>query len=180
MRLPLPVGNFKWMKNCILKNWRNIPCILEVDLEYPKHRLGHLHDLHNDFPLAPERLIVNGVEKLIPNLMNKEKYVVHHQNLKLFEELGLKIPKIHRGFNEKPFMKDYIDLNTKLRANAKNDFEKDFFKLMNNSVFGKTMENIRNRIDVRLANERKKALNLASKPNFQSEKYLMRISSQFT
>ena len=63
----LPVGNLKWMKN--FKNWKNIPCILKVDLEYPKY----LHDLHNDFPLAPESLLVNGVEKLIPNLRNKEK-----------------------------------------------------------------------------------------------------------
>ena len=89
----LPVGNFKWMKN--LENWRNIPCILEVELEYQKH----LHDLHNDYPLAPESLLVNGVEKLIPNLRNKEKYVVHYQNLKPYEKLGLKITKIHRGIS---------------------------------------------------------------------------------
>ena len=134
---PLPVGNFKWMTDFELKNWKNI---LEVDLECPEN----LHDLHNDYPLAPESLMLNGVEKLVPNLKNKDKYVVHHQNLKLYEELGLKITKIHRGisFDEKPYMKKYIELNTKLRANAKNYFEKDFFKLMNNSVFGKTMENI--------------------------------------
>ena len=103
MRKPLPVGNFRWMKNA--ENWRKIPCILEVDLEYPKQ----LDDLHNDYPLAPENLLINGVENLIPTLMNKKNYVVHHQNLKLYEELGLKITKIHRGisFDEKPFMKDY-------------------------------------------------------------------------
>ena len=165
MMKPLPVGDFKWMDEKELKHWKNIPCILEVDLEYPKD----LHDLHNDYPLAPERLKIGNVEKLIPNLWDKEKYIVHHENLKLYEELGLKIKKIHRGikFREEPWMKSYIALNTRLRTEAKNDFEKDFFKLMNNSVFGKTMENIRNRVDVKLVNNREKGEKLAAKPNFR-------------
>ena len=123
-------------------------CILEVDLEYPKEH----HDLHNDYSLAPERLNVAGVEKLIPNLCDKKNYVVHHKALKQYESFGLKITKIHRGikFKESAWLKPYIDLNTELRTKAKNDFEKDFFKLMNNSVFGKTMENIRSRVDIRL------------------------------
>ena len=77
--------------------------------------------------------------------------------------------KIHRGikFREEPWMKPYIELNTDLRANGKNDFEKDFFKLMNNSVFGKTMENIRNRVDVKLLNNRGAAEKLSAKPNFE-------------
>ena len=89
--------------------------------------------------------------------------------MKLYEELGLKIKKSHRRikFREEPWMKRYIELNTKLRTEAKNDFEKDFFKLMNNSVFGKTMENVRNRVDVKLVNNREKAEKLAAKPNFQ-------------
>ena len=89
--------------------------------------------------------MVNRVRKLIPNLNNKEKYVVHHKNLKLYESIGLRMAKIHRSitFVEKPRLKSYIAKNTKLRMEAKNDFEKDFFKLMNNSVFGKTMETIR-------------------------------------
>ena len=136
-----------------------------MDLEYPKE----LHDLHNDYPLAPERLKIGNAEKLIPNLFDKEKYIVHHHSLKQYEELGLKIKKIHRGikFREEPWMKSYIELNTDLRAKGKNDFEKDFFKLMNNSVFGKTMENIRNRVDVRLVNDRKKAKKLSAKPSFK-------------
>ena len=165
MMKPLPVGDFEWIEEKELEKWKDFPCILEVDLEYPKN----LHDLHNDYPLAPERLKIDNVEKLIPNLFDKEKYIAHHENLKLYEELGLKIKKIQRGirFREEPWMKSYIELNTRLRANGKNDFEKNFFKLMNNSVFGKTMENIRNRVDVKLVSERKKAEKLAAKPNFE-------------
>ena len=117
---PLPVGDFKWMEEKELENWEDIPCILEVDLEYPRE----LRVLHNDFPLAPERLQIGNVEKLIPNLWDKEKYVVHHKNLKLYLELGLKINKIHREikFREKPWMRSYIELNTDLRTKGKNDF----------------------------------------------------------
>ena len=167
MQKHLPFKNFKKMKNPELGYRNGVPCILVVDLEIPEH----LHDCFNDYPLAPERLYGNGAERLIPNLMNKKNYVLYYKNLKLYEELRLKITKFHRGisFDEKPFMKDYIDLNTKLRANANNDFEKDFFKLMNNSVFGKTMENIRNRINFKLLTKRKNALNFAAKPNFQRE-----------
>ena len=87
----LPVSDFKWMNKEELYNWEDIPCVLEVDLEYPKE----LHDLHNGYPLAPERLCINGVEKLVPNLDNKKKYILHHEILKLYEGLGMKITKIH-------------------------------------------------------------------------------------
>ena len=166
---PLPTRDFKWMDDDELTSWKNYgssnACILEVDLEYPKE----LHDLHNDYPLAPERLVLGKVEKLVPNLNDKIKYVIHYENLKLYESLGLKITKIHRGikFEESTWLKQYIDLNTNLRANVNNEFEKDFFKLMNNSVFGKTMENIRNRVDIRLVNSEAKAMKLAAKPNFK-------------
>ena len=162
---PLPTSNFKWMDDDELTSWKKHTCILEVDLEYSKH----LHDLHNDYPLAPERLVLGKVEKLVPNLNDKIKYVIHYENLKLYESLGLKITKIHRGikFEESPWLKKYIDLNTDLRSKANNEFEKDFFKLMNNSVFGKTMENIRNRVDIRLVNSEAKAMKLAAKPNFK-------------
>ncbi|XP_072033622.1 uncharacterized protein [Amphiura filiformis] len=165
MSQPLPTGGFEWMTPKQLDSWDEIPCILEVDLEYPKK----LHDLHNDYPLAPERVTVNRVEKLIPNLGDKEKYVIHHTALKQCLDLGLKLTKIHRGiiFNESPFMKKYIDLNTELRKNANSEFEKDFFKLMNNSVFGKTMENIRNRVNIHLVNSEHKAIKLAAKPNYE-------------
>ena len=162
---PLPTKGFRWMNREELKDWKSMPCILEVDLEYPEH----LHDLHNDYPLAPERVTVNKVEKLIPNLNDKKNYVIHHETLKLYLSLGLKLTKIHRGitFEESAWLKPYIDLNTNLRANATNDFEKDFFKLMNNSVFGKTMENIRNRVDIRLVTRVSQAKKLTCKPNYQ-------------
>jgi len=120
-----------------LEDWWSFSGILEVDLEYPKS----FHDPHNDYPLAPETVTVNTVEKLIPNLRNKKKYVVHYENLKLYERLGLKITKIHRGINfeERAWLKEYIDLNTELRTKEKNKFEKDFFKLMNNSDFARKL-----------------------------------------
>ena len=165
MSKPLPIDCFRFMNNEEMKNWESMPCILEVDLTYPEK----LHDLHNDYPLAPERVTVNKVEKLIPNLNDKTKYVIHHETLKLYLSLGLKLTKIHRGitFDECAWLKPYIDLNTDLRAKAKNDFEKDFFKLMNNSVFGKTMENIRNRVDIRLVTRESQAKKLMCRPNYQ-------------
>ena len=164
MSEPLPTHDLKWMAEKDIENWRNTPCILEVDLKYPRH----LHDLHSDYPLAPERIKVNRVEKLIPNLNNKNNYVVHHETLKKYESLGLEVTNIHRGikFKESAWLKPYIDLNTKLRAQAKNDFEKEFFKLMNNSVFGKTMENLRKRVDIRLVTNEKDAKKLISKANY--------------
>ena len=174
----LPTHGFKWLSsgemenlfnNQIVQVWERIPCILEVDLEYPEE----LHDSHNDYPLCPERVeCKNKVEKLIPNLRDKKNYVIHYKNLMQCLRLGMKLTKIHRGirFVESDFMKLYIDTNTNLRAQAKNNFEKDFFKLMNNSVFGKTMENIRNRVDVKLVNTEEKFKKLVVKPNFKSRK----------
>ena len=103
----MPTHGFKWMNKKELANWRTVGgCILEVDLEYPKE----LHDLHNDYPLAPERMIVNKVEKLIPNLKKKKRYTVHYENLKLYESLGLKITHVHRGikFKESEWIKKSI------------------------------------------------------------------------
>ena len=156
-----------------IEDWRNHPCILEVDLDYPED----LHDLHNDYPLAPERIMIGKCEKLVPTLSSKKKYVVHHEALKTYERLGLVIKEIHRGikFEESAWLKSYIDLNTNLRSKAKNDFEKDFFKLMNNSVFGKTMENIRNRVDIKLVTDEAKASKLISKPSFDRRNFFVRI-----
>ena len=178
MSQKLPVHSFKWLTNKEIENlynnqivqvWEKMPCILEVDLSYPEE----LHDLHNDYPLCPERVECDkGVKKLIPNLRDKNNYVIHYKNLMQCLRLGMKLKKIHRGikFIESDFMKSYIDMNTNLRTQAKNNFEKDFFKLMNNSVFGKTMENIRNRVNIKLVNSEEKFKKLVAKPNYESRK----------
>ena len=164
MSKPLPYRNFKWIDKDELKNWQEKPIILEVDLEYPKD----LHDFHSEYPLAPEQLQINKVKKLVPNLYDKKKYVVHHETLKQYLKLGMKITKIHRGisFDEKKFMKPYIDLNAELRKKGTTDFEKDFYKLMNNAVFGKTMENVRNRVNVKLVTNKKALNKLVKKSNY--------------
>ena len=192
----LPTGNFKWMTEkqinkinlATYKEDSKKGLILEVDLEYPRE----LHDLYNEYPLGPEKvkvtenklsnyckkikekynISIGQVHKLIPTLNNKEKYVLHYRNLQLYLDLGLKLTKVHRvlEFDQSPWLKQYINFNTEKRKHAKNSFEKDFFKLMNNSVFGKTMENLRKRVDVRLVTNEKKLLKLASKPTYVSSK----------
>ena len=178
MSQKLPIHSFKWMTDKEIKNlfkvqvvqfWERTPCILEVDLTYPEE----LHDLHNDYPLCPERVECDkGVKKLIPNLRDKKNYVVHYKTLMQYLSLGMELKKIHRGikFIEDDFLKPYIDKNTNLRTQAKNNFEKDFFKLMNNSVFGKTMENIRNRVNIKLTTTGEQFKKLAAKPNYESRK----------
>ena len=139
--------------------------IFEVDLEYP----SSLWEKHNDYPLAPEKLIVTGVEKLICHFKPRKNYVVHYRNLRQYLEMGMRITAVHRGisFYQRPWMEPYIRKNTELRKTAANSFEKDFFKLMNNSVFGKTIENIRKRQNIELVDNRKKAARLTSRPNFE-------------
>ena len=168
----MPYKDFKWVdvENAPplekITSDGDLGYILEVNLKYP----NELHDLHNDYPLAPETMEINKVNKLTPNLKNKTKYILHHRNLKLYLSLGLRLTKIHRiiEFKQSEWLAPYIALNTNLRTNAKNNFEKDFFKLMNNSVFGKTMENIRNRKDIKLVTSKQQALKLIAKPNFKN------------
>ena len=174
----LPTHGFKWMKDITLEKVYEIldkinfsmadnlkkGYIFEVDLEYPKN----LWEKHNDYPLAPENIKVNGVEKLICHFKPRKNYVVHYRNLRQYLEMGMKITAVYRAisFYQSPWMEPYIRKNTELRKTAANIFEKDFFKLMNNSVFGKTIENIRKRQNIHLVDNRKKALKLSSLPNF--------------
>ena len=175
MSQPLPTGGFRWI-NCdswdpvrlinMLSNDINHGYLLEVDVEYPRE----LHDLHNDIPFMCGKMKIGGVEKLIPNLYDKKNYVIHIRALKQAIDHGLVLSRIHRciRFKQSPWMKECIDFNTRLRTAARNDFEKDFYKLMNNSVFGKTMENIRRHRDIRLVNNKEKYLQTVMKPNFKS------------
>ena len=151
--------------------------IVEVDLEFP----DSIHDYLNDYPPAPE--LIDPVDfgkprdqwkgknkKLIPTYFKHEKYVVHYRNLQYYLKLGVQVTKLHKvlTFKQAPFMKDYIEFNTEKRKQAKTDFEKDFYKLMNNSIFGKTMENVRNRKDIRLVTTQKRAKKLICQPNYNS------------
>ena len=101
-----------------------------------------------------------------------KKYVFHIRNLKQALEHGLKLKKVHKliAFYPEAWLKPYIEINTELRKNAKNDFEKDFYKLMNNAVFEKTMENVRKHRDIKLVTDKKKRCKLASKPNYHTKK----------
>ena len=181
MSQPLPTGEFKWVDIENLKGGaqelkrtidmmvrnsnRGVGYVLEVDMKYPRE----LHDLHNDLPFMCEKIRVSGVEKLVPNLHDKKKYVIHVKALKQALDHGLALERIHRviQFKQSAWMKEYIDFNTRLRTVAKNDFEKDFYKLMNNSVFGKTMENIRKHRDIKLVNNKKDYSKQVMKPNFK-------------
>ena len=146
-------------------NNRGVGYVLEVDVKYPRE----LHDYHNNLPIMCEKIRVNGVEKLVPNLHDKKKYVIHVKALKQALDHGLVLEKIHRviQFKQSAWMKEYIDFNTRFRTVAKNDFGKDFCKLMNNSGFGKTMENIRKHRDIKLVNNKEDYLKQVKKPNFK-------------
>ena len=148
----------------LVKNGRK-GYLLEVDVEYPRE----LHDKHNDLPFMPEKMKINKVEKLVPNLYNKEKYVVHIQALDQALKHGLVLKKVHRviSFQQSAWLKVYIDKNTKLRKEASSNLRRTSFKLMNNSVYWKTMENIRKHKDMRLVTNETGTKKLVMKPNFK-------------
>ena len=169
MSQPLPTDGFRWLeKHEIDQLFVKIMelgvndekgYILEVDLEMPKDK----HDYFNHYPPAPQHVEVtedmlsdfniqcmeklqlkhSKCTKLIPNLHHKEKYVVHYRALQCYMALGMELKAVHRviEFNQSPWLKQYIEFNTEQRKKAKNTFEKNFFKLMNNSVFGKVIIN---------------------------------------
>ena len=153
----LPLNGFKQKKNVFnfdenfIKNYNensNKEYNLEVDVEYPKNLLN----LHGDLPFLAEKKKIKKSSKLVCNTNDKENYIVHIRTLKQALNHGLILKKVHRviQFNQEAWLKLYTEMNTKLRTEAKNDFEKDFFKLMNNSVFGNTMENVRKHKDIKL------------------------------
>ena len=193
-REPLPVGDFKFLSDSEIADFdvTSIPTrgpkgyILEVDLEYP----AHLHDLHNDYPLAPEKMTVTSdllspyaksfdrrsapTSKLVPNLRDKQHYVVHYRNLQLYLSLGLRLAKIHSimEFTQSSWLCSFVDHCTANRQRASTDAEKDFWKLTVNSVFGKSMENVRKRCNISLVSEPKRALKLSAKPTFKGFKII--------
>ena len=160
----LPVDGFEWVEDIseidenLIKNYdedSNAGYFIEADIEYPKE----LHNKHSDLPFLPERMKVNKFKKLVCNLYDKKDYVDHIRSVKQALNNGLKIKKIHKvlKFNERAWLKSYIDMNTDLRKNAKNDFKKDF-KLMNNAVYGKTMEKVSKHRIIKLVNNDKKEI----------------------
>ena len=177
----LPVSDFKFLTKKEINSF-NLDSIsenslteyiLECDLEYCKE----LHDLHNDYPLCPEKIEVNSdmlsrycsdiakkygikvgdVKKLIPNLVDKVKYVVHDKNLQYYLSSGIKLVKIHRilKFTQSNWLKEYVEFNTEKRQESTDEFNKKIFKLLINCVYEKSMENIGKRINVKLINDQK-------------------------
>lgn len=161
---------------------------LEVDIEYP----DELHDLHSDYPVCPEVRKIDENElspytkslaqkldvkpssysKLVCDLNDKTKYVVHYRNLKYYVELGLRVKRVHRivEFTQSRWLKSFIDFNTEMRKKAKSNFEKDFYKLLNNAVYGKTLEQVRKHKDVKFATSPWYFEKLVFKPTFKSFK----------
>ena len=183
----LPCGNFRFLEDPESFDFRAIPYdgdtgyILEVDLRYP----NELHDRHSDLPLAPEHLKITpdmlseyssgdtdfrGQVALTPNLYDKTKYVLYLKNLQLYTQLGMEVLKIHRvlAFDQHAYLAPYILFNTEKRQQARSDFEKDLYKLLSNAVYGKTIENLRKRIHVKLISDQKEAKRYIRKPTCQS------------
>lgn len=195
MSQSLPEGKFRWLENeeIALIDWAktrkgsDTGYVVECDLEYPEE----LHDKHNDYPLAPERMAVNakmwsnkqrtlhlayvqkdaiitgtGNTKLVPNLYSKTRYCLHSRNLKFYLKQGMRLQKVYRviEFKQSAWMRVYIEKNQNLRAAATSDFEKNFYKLMNNACYGKTCENQRKRTNIQLVTDVGKTQKLLALP----------------
>ena len=189
---PLPVGSFRFLTNDEIEKFdltsvkvdADIGYILECDLNYPPT----LHDSHNHYPLAPEHMIVTydmlspyakslqdpdrpwiPAKKLIPNVMDKSKYVCHYRNLQRYVKYGLIVTKIHRilSFTQKPWLRPWIELCNEQRRAARSVFESDLAKLQANATFGKTLEQVRNHVNVRLIADENKLLKAVSKISFR-------------
>lgn len=184
MTQSLPISNFEWIEEFQSKsveevismvndtpNNSEVGYMLEVDLQYPTY----LHNLHNDYPFCCEHMRIGDTDekKLILSLTDKRNYVLHYETLKLALANGLKLTAVHRclKFKQSNWLECYIMLNTHERAKSKNEFEKNLYKLMNNAVFGKSMQNVRNQVDIKLVNTwdgRAGAKALIARPTFKS------------
>ena len=192
----LPTSGFKWIdrKQFYLNKYTSNSlkeCVLEVNLEYPKK----LHELRNDYPLVPDKIeikremlsnyqikitdfyniTIDNAKKLVPNFFDKEKYALHYENLELYLRLGLKLKTINcvLEFNESQQLKPFDKFNTHKRIETEKNGDEDgkaWYKLMNNAVYGKAIENLRNRIDVKLVSNKKHYLKQTPKPSYMSQK----------
>ena len=188
---PLPISDFRWIdkedapkpEEWLLKDPADkFGYVVECDLKYPES----LHDLHNEYPLAPERVVIEQemlsetqlqirmhynisnakTSKLVSHLGDREHYVLHSSALRFYLEQGMELIRVHRivQFQQSDWMKPYVDLCSGLRAQAKNEFEKDFFKIMVNSVYGKTVENQSKRTNIKIVQSRAECMKLTQKP----------------
>ena len=175
----LPVRGFRWMENIskidedfvkVYNKNDDKGYILDMDVDYP----SKLQNIHSDLPFLPERMVINNTKNLVCNLNDKKNYIAHINVLKQALDRGLKLKKVHRiiEFEQEAWLKEYNDVNTELRKTTNNDFEKDFFKLINHAVFGKTMENVRKHRDIKLVKSDKKRNKLVSEPNFHTMKLI--------
>ena len=193
MSQSLPVGDFKFLTDGELDDFLQrlndiaddgeIGYVVECDLHYPHD----LHDRHNAYPMAPEHLLITDLmlspyvtksfpdikwapsKKLVPNLYDKTKYVVHYRNLKLYVKHGLVITKIHRvlSFRQKPWLKTWIDYCTLGRRMATSEFQSDNFKLNAKACFGKSLQNVRDYKNIRLIADPKRLKTAVSKYSFK-------------
>ena len=195
MSQKLPQSNFQWGDADTfdpLADWSGSEgAFAEVDLEYP----AHLHDLHSNLPLAPENIAITtnmlsatqkkmcggklppGNHKLTPHFYERKNYILHAENLKYYKEMGLEIKKVHRVvyFTQSAWLKPWIDFNTSKRAVAKSDFEKNYYKLMNNATFGKTMQDVRGRTKVYFCTSKSNYEKHTGRPSYN---YTMEFGSE--
>ena len=151
------------IKNC------NEGYFLEVDVQYPEK----LHGLHNDLQFLSERMKIKKVEKLVIVLHDKSEYIIHIINLEQALNHGLVLKKVHRviKLNQKAWLKQYIDMNFKIRQKAKNNLEKDLYKLVNNAVFEEVMENVKNHRNIKFVKTERRRNYLVSEPNYHTTKF---------
>ena len=177
MSKKLPIDGFKWVVDIsmftedFIKNYDeegDVGYLLAVDIEYPKK----LRMLHIDLPFLPGKMKINKCPNLVCNVTDKENYSIHIVALKQALNHGLKLIRVHSAtsFRQEAWLKPYIDLNTELRENAKNEF--DFYKLKINSIYDKTLQNDRKHRHIKLVTTEAKRNKLASEPNYHSTKYI--------